>query len=129
MPEQCEDENSFLLHEYDSWQNKGAFGPEIPYAMPGKMTGCEKLRFEPEVSLEPTGRQANTPTGLNVNIHIPQNENPNGLATPPVKSTIVTLPQGMTVNPGFADGLAGCSEAQIGISSSRGPQRRPGLLS
>jgi len=57
------------------------------------VTGCDKPRFEPEVEIEPTGKQANTPTGLNVHVKVPQNENPNGLATPPVKSTKVTLPQ------------------------------------
>jgi hypothetical protein len=118
LPAQCESPNVFRFHEYDSWQNTGLpnANPDVDYTMPGLMTDCEKPRFEPEVSLEPTGKQANTPTGLNVAIHVPQNENPNGVATPPVRSTVVTLPQGMTVNPGFADGLQGCSEAQFGIS-------------
>jgi hypothetical protein len=122
MPSQCEAENVFYLREYDSWQNSGLpnANPVIPYTMPGKMTNCDKPRFEPSVSLEPTGRQANTPTGLNVAIHVPQNENPNGLATPPVSATTVTLPPGMTVNPGFADGLQGCSMAQFGIEVKEG---------
>jgi hypothetical protein len=121
MPSQCEADNVFRFREYDSWQNTGAFGPEVDYTIPGHMTNCDKPRFEPDVSLEPTGHQANTPTGLNVHITVPQNENPNGLATPPVKSTVVTFPQGMTVNPSFADGLTGCSMAQIGISASGVP--------
>jgi hypothetical protein len=75
--------------------------------------------------LEPTGHQANTPTGLDVQITIPQNENPNALATPPVRSTVVTLPQGMTASPSFADGLQGCSEAQLGISHQGIPNGSP----
>jgi hypothetical protein len=117
-PFQCGVDNRMRIFDYDSWQETGAFGPEMFYEMPGQQTGCDKPRFEPSVSLEPTGKQASTPTGLDVKIHIPQNENPNGLGTPPIKSTTVTLPKGMVVSPAFADGLAGCSEAQIGLGTN-----------
>jgi hypothetical protein len=110
-------EHAMALRDYDSWQNTGAFGPEITYQMPGETTACDKPRFEPEVVVHPTGSQANTPTGLEVHLKVPQNSNPNALATPPVKSVKVTLPQGMTVSPSFADGLSGCSEAQIGLGT------------
>ncbi len=118
LPDQCESDNVFRLHSYDSWQETGVFGPEIDYTMPGLLTGCDKPRFEPEVKIEPTGKQANTPTGLEVNIHIPQNENPNGLATPPVRDTTVTLPEGMSFSPSFADGLTGCSEAAMKLATN-----------
>jgi uncharacterized repeat protein (TIGR01451 family) len=117
LPDRCSGDNEMRLSEYDSWQNPGVFGPDITYSLPGQFTECEAPRFEPQVSLEPTGSQASTPTGLDVQIHVPQNENPNAVATPPVKSTTVTLPEGMTVNPSFADGLQGCSEAQIGLGT------------
>jgi hypothetical protein len=55
---------------------------------------------------------------LDIHIKVPQNDNPNALATPPVKSTVVTFPQGMTVNPAFADGLDGCTLAQIGLGTN-----------
>ena len=129
LPSQCESANTFSLREYDSWQESGLpnANPAIEYTIPGLLEGCDKPRFEPEVSLEPTGRQANTPTGLNVAIHVPQQglTEPNALATPPVKTTTVTLPAGMALNPGFADGLAGCSEAQFGISGSGLPNGEP----
>ncbi len=83
--------------------------------MPGKMTDCDRPRFEPEVEIEPTGKQANTPTGLDVHVKVAQNENPNALATPPVRRTVVTLPEGMSFSPSFADGLQGCSPAEIGL--------------
>ena len=124
LPSQCEADNVFRLHRYDSWQEKEVFtGPDVKYTMPGRITECQKPRFEPEVEIEPTARQANTPTGIDVGIHVPQPglESPSAPATPPVKSTTVTLPEGMTVNPGFADGLAGCSEAQFGISGAGVP--------
>jgi hypothetical protein len=127
LPSNCEAENVFRWHEYDSWQHPGLpnANPEVDHALADKMTGCEKPRFEPEVRIEPTGRQAATPTGIDVDVHVPQNQSANAQATPPVKDTTVTLPAGMTVNPAFADGLAGCSEAQFGISPAGVPNDNP----
>jgi hypothetical protein len=118
VPSQCGIDHTMRLHHYDSWQHPGVYGPEIDYTQPGQTTNCDKPRFEPDVEVEPTGKQANTPTGLDVHIKIPQNENPNGLATPPVKSTTVTLPKGMSFSPSFADGLKSCSLAQMKLGTN-----------
>ena len=118
LPSQCESENSFRLHHYDSWEHKGVFGPDITYTMPGLITDCDKPRFEPEVEIEPTGKQANTPTGLDVHVKVAQNENPNALATPPVKRFTVRLPQGMSFSPSFADGLNSCTLAQMQLGNN-----------
>jgi hypothetical protein len=118
LPSQCEEDNTFRLHHYDSWQNTGVYGPDINYTMAGKMTDCEKPRFEPDVEIEPTGKQANTPTGLDVHVKVAQNENPNALATPPVKRITVRLPQGMSFSPSFADGLNSCTLAQMQLGTN-----------
>jgi hypothetical protein len=118
LPSQCESDNVMRLHHYDSWQNTGDFGPEIDYTMPGKMTDCDRPRFEPDVEIEPTGKQANTPTGLDVHVKVAQNENPFALATPPVKRFTVTLPKGMSFSPSFADGLKSCSLAQMRLGTN-----------
>lgn len=118
VPSQCGVEHSVRLHHYDSWQNSGVFGPDIAYTQPGQTTNCDRPRFEPEVSIHPTGQQANTPTGLDVHIKVPQNENPDALATPPVKRTVVTLPEGMSFSPSFADGLQACSSAQMKLGTN-----------
>jgi len=118
LPSQCESDNVMRLHHYDSWQDTGDFGPEITYTMPGKMTDCDRPRFEPEVEIEPTGKQANTPTGLDVHIKVAQNENPSALNTPPVKRTTVTLPEGMSFSPSFADGLQSCTLAQMKLGTN-----------
>jgi hypothetical protein len=118
LPSQCESDNTFRLHHYDSWQHKGVYGPDINYTMPGKITDCDKPRFEPDVEIEPTGKQANTPTGLDVHVKIKQNENPNALATPPVKRFSVKLPEGMSFSPSFADGLNSCTLAQMQLGNN-----------
>jgi hypothetical protein len=116
-PFDCSVDNRMKISHYDSWQESGVFGPPVFYDMPGHQTECDKPRFEPDVALQPTATQANSPTGLNVNIHVGQNENPNGLGTPPLKSSVVTLPEGMAFSPSFADGLEGCSLEQIGLET------------
>ncbi len=118
VPSQCESDNTFRLHHYDSWQEPGNFGPEIDYTLPGLFEECEKPRFEPEVEIEPTGKQANTPTGLDVHVKIKQNENADALATPPVKRFTVTLPEGMSFSPSFADGLKSCTLAQMQLGTN-----------
>ena len=118
VPAQCDSDNVMRLHHYDSWQEPGVFPPEINYAMPGKMEGCEKPRFEPDVEIEPTGRQANTPTGLDVHVKVAQNENPDALAAPPVKRVTVRLPEGMSFSPSFADGLKSCTLAQMRLGTN-----------
>ncbi len=118
MPDRCEGANTMVLSHYDSWQNSGVFGPPVSYEIPGQLTGCERLSFEPEINVEPTGKVADSPTGLNVHVHVPQNENPNGYGTPPVKNTVVTLPEGMSFSPSFANGLASCPLAAMKLGTN-----------
>jgi hypothetical protein len=118
VPARCEGENRMTLSGVDDWQNSGVFAPTETYSMPGQFMGCDLPRFEPQVRVEPTGRQADSPTGLNVNIHVPQNDNPNGTATPPVKNTVVKLPEGMSFSPSFANGLNSCPLASMKLGTN-----------
>jgi hypothetical protein len=99
----------------DSWQTPGTF-ISAPSTTPTGTTGCGKLSFTPSIRIQPDTSVADSPAGLHVDLHIPQNGEPNGLAEPDLKKAVVTLPEGMTVNPSAADGLAACSPAQIDLS-------------
>jgi hypothetical protein len=83
------------------------------------ITGCDKLVFNPTISLTPTTRQADAPSGLDVDLSNPQQglTEPNVLAPAHLKKAVVTLPEGMSVNPAAADGLSACSESEIGVVS------------
>jgi hypothetical protein len=99
----------------DSWEEPGVWSEEET-SIPG-MTGCEKLGFAPSLVVAPEPAEASAPSGLSVEIQVPQTyESPAGLATANLKDTTVTLPAGVALNPSAADGLVGCSEAQIGLN-------------
>jgi Domain of unknown function DUF11 len=72
------------------------------------VTGCERLHFEPSIAVHPETTQADSPSGVSVDLKVPQNEGVNSLATPELKDATVTLPAGVSVSPPSADGLAGC---------------------
>ena len=81
--------------------------------------GCNRLNFEPSISVAPDGQQGSTPTGLTVGVHVPQEAslNPTGLAESTVKDTTVVLPAGVAINPAGADGLQACSLSEVGLES------------
>ena len=96
--------------EADSWQDQGHFETFKSEPVPG-MGGCNHLQFVPEIKVTPDGTQASTPTGLDVDVHVPQEGqlNAEGLAQSNIKGIEVTLPAGVSLNPSAADGLAACT--------------------
>jgi len=80
-------------------------------------TGCGELPFTPSISVVPEQHSASTPTGLSVDVKVPQKTTleAGALAEADVRNTTVTLPQGVELSPSAANGLAACSEAQIGF--------------
>jgi hypothetical protein len=99
---------------FDTWLNPGAFLDSTSTEPPP--TACDQPPFSPTVEVKPTTSVADAPSGLHFDLHLPQkaNEAPEGLGEADLRDTTVTLPPGLLVNPSSADGLAGCSEAQIG---------------
>ena len=98
---------SFLSAEY-AWMNETGrgLGPE----------GCAMLPFTPAIEVKPEQHDASTPTGLTVDVKIPQKTTlePEGLAEADVRDTTVTLPAGVELSPSAANGLQACSEEQVG---------------
>lgn len=90
----------------------------------GETTGCGNVPFEPSLSLSTTSHRAGEPTGLEATLEIPQNEGTNTVNSSPLRSTKVTLPEGIAVNSAAADGLEACSAEQAGYKSP-GPAACP----
>jgi hypothetical protein len=103
----------------DSWEEPGT-NAEAQFTDPAR-TGCDALKFSPSLKARPTTNVADSPSGLEVDLHIPQNEDLEGTATSHLKKTVVTLPEGLVVNPSGANGLGACSPAQIGLGTNDPP--------
>lgn len=96
-----------------SYQLPGqVFSKSAPMA---PITNCNGLPFAPTFEATPTNRRAGAPTGLKTTLKLPQSTDPEVPATATMREARVTLPQGMGINPSAADGLAACSEAQVGF--------------
>ncbi len=67
----------------------------------------------------PDTLEAGEPAGYSLNLNVPQNTEAEGLATPDVKDTVVTLPLGTVISPSAADGLGDCSNLEFFGSGSR----------
>jgi hypothetical protein len=80
-------------------------------------TGCDQLVFSPSMSLALDTSSPDSPAGVRFDLSVPQNNDPNGLATPALDNATVTLPAGLVVSPSAADGLEGCSDQQIDLAS------------
>jgi hypothetical protein len=91
---------------------------------PVGLFNCERLPFAPSIVAQPETGATSSPTGLRVDLHLPQNEEPQGLATADLKDAVFTFPQGMTVNPSAASGLAACTPSQIDLTGP-GPATCP----
>ena len=126
MPSACSGPLSTQI-SVDSWEDPGNFisgssQTEDSYGNPVGVTGCDQLPFAPTITVQPESTVADSPTGLHVDLHVPQNETLEGLATANLKNAVVTLPKGMVVNPSAADGLVGCSPAQIDLHGAGAAQ-------
>jgi hypothetical protein len=84
----------------------------VPYP---EVSGCGSLGFGPTFTLEPTNSEAAAPMGVDADLGMPQDEAPGGRATSTLKSAVVALPEGLTINAAAADGLEACSAAQVGF--------------
>ncbi len=109
----------------DSYQAPGEYANKTA-AIP-TMKGCGKLQFKPTLSVAPESTSADSPSGLEVKLHVPQEETAGGLAEADLRDATVLLPDGVTVNPSAANGLRGCpQEGSEGINlHSSEPGRCP----
>jgi hypothetical protein len=123
-PTSCTNEPVSAIARLDGWESIGQFDElSIDKDMAGEdvmFNGCEQLKFSSTVEAKPSTTVADSPSGLDVSIKIPQNEDPDGLSEGHLKDVKMTLPAGMTVNPSSASGLGACSPAQVGLVSAVG---------
>jgi hypothetical protein len=125
----------------DSWEHSGARLPDgrpdltDPNWLTGSalthdgsgnpqgMSGCGALPFGPEITAQPGSAAASSPTGLDFSLEVPDegllNPAEDATAGADIAKTVVTLPEGMTVNPSQAEGLEVCTEARLAQETSQ----------
>jgi hypothetical protein len=101
--------------DLDSWSHEESEYPAID--------GCEHETFAPVLTASITTTQTDSPSGLNLNFHVPQTL---GFTPSPsqARTVIVTLPEGLTINPDAADGQTMCTDDQANFDSE-GPGECP----
>jgi hypothetical protein len=118
----------------ESWSAPGKpteVAETFTYHLPEAIDGCDHLPFAPEIKVSPDVSTASSPTGLNVDVHVPQTAilNSESLAESAVKNIEVALPPGVAVNPAGSDGLQACSEGLVGFTGLQelDPGGEPGI--
>jgi hypothetical protein len=103
----------------DSWEQPGlTHEAEISSDQDGNpfiIDRCDGVPFEASIKAQPTSHEADSPTGLDVTLTVPQNHAPGGVATADLKDVTVSLPAGLTVNPASVNGLGSCGPDEINL--------------
>jgi hypothetical protein len=102
----------------DSWVDPGAFTSRS--IVSSALDGCNRLEFTPSFRAVPTADLTEAPTGADLTVGMPQAVEGSDLAEAALRDATISLPDGLTINPSGADGLAACSPAEIGLTSSSG---------
>ncbi len=129
--------------ETDSWKEEGVFSTTPPSEPLPALDGCNDLPFRPSVSVVPDAQNASNPSGLKVDVHVPQSVDldSEGLSASDVRKIVVALPAGVAINPSAGDGLEACSSDpgdlgdaplgnpgdQIGYKGLEEPKLEPGV--
>jgi uncharacterized repeat protein (TIGR01451 family) len=112
------------LHETitaNSWEEPGH---EVEATSPiGPMTGCSPLEFAPAITASPDTTRADTPAGFTFGVRMGQEGlvNPSTLSESDIEDTTVTLPEGVVINPGQANGLGACQLSQARLEEEGPP--------
>jgi hypothetical protein len=103
----------------NSWQDPANFVSATSEAQtdagdPVSVTDCEKLSFNPKTETTLSTDQGETGTALDLNVDFPNDGlvNPTAIAESMTEKVVVTLPDGVTINPSVGEGLGFCTPAQ-----------------
>jgi hypothetical protein len=112
----------------DSKLAPGVFAEESALSLdgggnPAPLAGCDAVPFQPKVSATPTSKLTSNPSGLDFELKLPNQGllGPGAIAETEPRKTVVTLPEGVTVNPSLAEGISVCSEAKFKSEQADSP--------
>jgi hypothetical protein len=82
-----------------------------------KMTGCQQLSFNPSQTTKPTTTLADSPSGVDSDLKVPQTQSPFTASPSQIRANRVTLPEGFSINPSAADGKVVCRDSETSIGT------------
>jgi hypothetical protein len=119
LPTSCQGPLAFTVRA-DSWQGSDltAAGDQAP-----PLEGCESLPFDPRPAGQLSDRRATSPSGYVFEL---DNEsetftNPAFRVPSQVKKAVLSLPDGLTINPSVGAGLGYCSPSQYAAEAAFSP--------
>jgi hypothetical protein len=80
-------------------------------------TSCKQASFNPSVTAKPTTGAADSPSGLDSLLQVPQTQSPITPSPSEMKASTVTLPEGFSLNPSAADGKVACPDILSSIGT------------
>jgi hypothetical protein len=119
LPTSCEGPLAFQISA-DSWQQPA---PVSASSSGEALSECDTLSFTPVPSGVLSTNRASSPSGydFSLNNNTEPLLSPTARATSQPKKAVLTLPEGMSVNPSVASGLGTCSEAQFAAETVTSP--------
>lgn len=127
MPTSCTGPLIYNL-EADSWQEKGVWIDDSVRSHdaegdPQGLEGCQRLSLESFSWGQPTTTRAASASGFEFNLEVKQEglREPAGLAGSQIRDAVVSLPEGMTINPSVGAGLGVCAPAQYAAETASSP--------
>ncbi len=134
LPTACGEPLGFAVSA-NTWQDEAQYAEAsfLSHEAPGSgggligVGGCNRLRFAPTVSVSTETEDADTATGLTLDVKAP----PEGLLVggqlgpSDIQDATVVLPEGLVFDPVRAEGLVSCPLAQSGLGGE-GPPSCPG---
>jgi hypothetical protein len=91
---------------------------KTPTTTPVGVEGCGNVPFKPTAEVKPETTSSDQPDGATTVVKVPQKVGSSEINTADINNAQVTLPEGLTLDPSAANGLAACTEAEFPIHST-----------
>lgn len=120
LPTSCEAPLSFAAVA-DAWQQPAKVVRTVTGAK--ALEGCSKLDFEPRTVAQLNDPKASSPSGYTFHIEVDNRGilEAGSSAPTPVRKAVVSLPEGVTINPSVGSGLGVCTLAQYAAETPFSP--------
>jgi len=121
-PSRCAGSGPFTTNSVSLRAEAGQEGSKT-YTTPVGPEGCKGEKgllippFEPGFKLSTETSQSDQPTGVTTEATLAHDPSPSGLDNSQLKAATIKLPEGLTLSPSAAKGLAACSLAQFNIGN------------